>query len=137
MPHVSRHRLSLDQVEQLSQRIVDAAFLTKSREDLRLFFSDLLTTTEKVMLGKRLLIGMMIERGYKYEDIRQRLGVTDMTIAAVSERLKIDGRGLRAVIHRLERQQDIDAVIEKFGRVVTNFVRGMPKMNYIARRKTT
>lgn len=87
------------------------------------------------MLGKRLLIAMMLERGSSYFDIRNKLGVSDPTIASISERLQIDGSGFRTVIKRLQAQEDVDLLIENFGKVVAGFFPRMPKINYIPRQK--
>ena len=121
MPHVSKYKLSRAQVAQLSQRVVDAAFLVRNRHDLQLFFGDLLSITEKIMLGKRLLIALMLERGYSYLEIRRRLGVSDPTIASVSERLRIDGRGFRSALKQIERRESIKIILEKFGRAIESF----------------
>ena len=118
MPHISKYKLSKDQIDQLSQHIINASFLIRDRSDLNLFFGDLLTTTEKIMLGKRLLIAMMIERGRAYMDIRRMLGVSDPTIAIISEQLKKDGRGFRSAIKQLRRKEKIDAILERFGKAL-------------------
>src|SRR3989344_2089095 len=118
MPHISKYKLSKDKIDQLSQHIINASFLIRDRRDLNLFFGDLLTTTEKIMLGKRLLIAMMIERGRAYMDIRRMLGVSDPTIAIISEQLKKDGRGFRSAIKQLRRKEKIDAILERFGKAL-------------------
>ncbi|KKW28435.1 MAG: hypothetical protein UY71_C0022G0016, partial [Parcubacteria group bacterium GW2011_GWB1_52_7] len=56
MPRLSRYKLSSQHIDELGGRIVDAALLVRDREGLTLFFNDLLTFTEKAMLGKRMLI---------------------------------------------------------------------------------
>ncbi|OHA02416.1 MAG: hypothetical protein A3H71_02935 [Candidatus Sungbacteria bacterium RIFCSPLOWO2_02_FULL_48_13b] len=135
MPHISKYKLSREQIDQLSQSIVDFAFFSKNRTDLQLLFNDLLTVTEKIMLGKRIMIAVLIERGDSYFDIRRRLGVTDSTISSISERLKADGRGLRLAMKRFGRQENINALLEKFDRTIKEFVRSMPKIAYIPRKK--
>ncbi len=125
MPHVSKYKLSQSQVDQLSQRIVDAVFLLRNRGDLSLFFNDLLSTTEKIMIGKRFLIAIMLEHGWSYLDIRQRLKVTDMTIASISERLKTSGRGFRSAIKQLKRRENIDKMLEKFLSPLIELTRGI------------
>ncbi|MBI2096976.1 MAG: hypothetical protein HYT40_02365 [Candidatus Sungbacteria bacterium] len=133
MPHVSKYKLSGSQVNQLSQRIVEATFSIKNKKNLQLFFDDLLSTTEKIMLGKRLLIALMIESGHSYFDIRKTAGVTDATIASISERLKSSGRGLRLAIKRLQRQENIEALLQRFGNAITGSIPRLPRIAYLPR----
>ena len=104
MPHVSRFRFPKSEVDRLSQKVVDAALVIRSKKELAEFFDDLLTSTEKVMLGKRLLIVMFLERGYTYREISRALKVGETTIAAVSEKLQQRGDGFRVAVKNLERQ---------------------------------
>ncbi|MBI2054635.1 MAG: hypothetical protein HYT39_00855 [Candidatus Sungbacteria bacterium] len=139
MPHISKYKLSNSQIDELSQRVVDVSFLLRNREDLQSFFHDLLSTTEKVMLGKRLLIAVMLERGLSYLDIRQRLKVSDPTIGSVSERLKVGGRGFRAAIKQLERKEKIDTILRNFAKPLEKLeeaIRRLPKIAYMPRRRS-
>lgn len=135
MSHVSKYRISNDQVDQLSQRLARAIFLLKNQRDLQSFFNDLLSTTEKIMLGKRLLIATMIEQDFSYSDIRRRLKVTDSTIAAISERLKTGGGGLRAAVKKLQSDESIHAALERLFGPVKQAIRHMPKIAYIPHKK--
>ncbi|MBI2054669.1 MAG: hypothetical protein HYT39_01065 [Candidatus Sungbacteria bacterium] len=112
MSHVSRFKLSFSDIEQLGQRIVRASFLLKNKGELQLFFDDLLTSTEKAMLGRRLLIAMFLEKGFSYGEIRRALRVGENTISAISERLRRSGEGFRVALKKLEREEKIDHLLE-------------------------
>jgi uncharacterized protein YerC len=135
MPHVSRYKLSNNQINLLSQRVIEAVLLIKNKRDLEMFFSDLLSSTEKIMLGKRLLIAIMIENAYSYAEIGHTLGVSDSTISSMSERLKIDGRGLRLAIKQLDRREKIKVMMDKFIEPINDLARQMPRIAYIRHTK--
>lgn len=130
MPHISRYKLTENQIEDLSRRMVHAASLAKNHTDLNLFFDDLLTRTEKVMLGKRFLIAFMLERDYSYFDIRRFLKVSDPTIATMSERLKRRGHGFRVVLKKLEQQEKLDSILKLFEDKISSLIPRMPKIAY-------
>lgn len=112
MPKLSKFRLSSKDVEHLSEQIVECALQVRSKEELTLFFNDLLTRTEKAMFGKRILIAVFLENGYSYMEISRWLKVSQATVSSVRSRLDQDGRGLRLVISRLERQKKIEQIID-------------------------
>lgn len=121
MPRLSRYKLSVEQIQALAERIVSASFLIQNRDGMQLFFNDLLTYTEKAMLGKRIIIAMMLEKNYQYMDIKRILKVSNTTIAAVHERLQKDGKGLRLGLRGLERQEKIEKFIERFSSAFKGF----------------
>ncbi len=114
MPRLSRYPLTPKQVDELAAHIVDGVFLIRNKETLNFFFQDLLTRTEKAMLGKRILIALLLEKEYSYKDIRRWLKVSENTIANIRERLEKDGRGFRAVLKALGRREKVEALFERF-----------------------
>lgn len=71
---------------------------------------DLLTPTEVRMFAKRLQIADMLAKGYKYQDIRNYVRVTDQTISAVNNKLQFGEDGLIKILQKLEK---IDQNIQK------------------------
>jgi len=127
MPHQSRYRLTADQIDQLSQRLVAAVSLIRERNHLAQFFNDLLTATEQVMLGKRLLIALFLEKGRSYAEISRVLSVGEQTIAAVSERLERDGRGFRLVLQKLEKEDKFEKLFAEVTKGFADFAKKLPR----------
>jgi TrpR-related protein YerC/YecD len=123
MTRVSRFKLSSEQVDQLSHRLIGAISSLQNKEALFLFFDDLLTRTEKIMLGKRLLIAILLEKGYSYNDISSIVKVSQVTISRMSEQLQRSGKGFRLAIAHLDKKEKV----EKWMEPVLNFVSGMAK----------
>ena len=69
MPHLSRYKLSPDQLAHLSERLVTTVLLLPNRNGLRSFLADLLSPTEQAMIGKRLMIMLLLKKEYSFVDI--------------------------------------------------------------------
>ena len=76
MPKVSKHTLSPEKIKTLAERLAKTVLLLRDEKSLQSFFNDLLTPSEKIMLGKRLLIALFLERGHSYLDISRMLKVS-------------------------------------------------------------
>lgn len=112
MTRVSRFKLSSEQINQLSHKLISAIYSLQNKEAIFLFFDDLFTRTEKIMFGKRLLIAILLEKGYSYENICSVVKVSQATIHSVSNRLQGSGKGFRLAIARLEKKERIEKWIE-------------------------
>lgn len=75
--------------------------LIENRNETTDFFKALLTPTEIRMMAKRVQIAKMLLKGYKYEDIRNFVRVTDSTISSVNNQLQFGNRGYIKTIERL------------------------------------
>lgn len=84
-------------------RFWSAITLIESRGETITFLKDLLTPTEMRMFAKRLQIADMLSKGYKYEDIRNYVRVTDQTISSVNNKLNFGEDGLLKILQKLEK----------------------------------
>lgn len=120
MPQVSRRRLP----KQVEERVYESfykAITLLGKEGARLFYDDILTKTEKVMIPKRLAIAILISKGKSYEEIRNRLNVTQSTIVSVSKTLEYSS-GYKSAIGKLEKNvawnemwQDVERLLYRIG----------------------
>ena len=115
MPKVSKHTLSPEKIKTLAERLAKTVLLLRDEKSLQSFFNDLLTPSEKIMLGKRLLIALFLERGHSYLDISRMLKVSEATIGGVNERLQNGGNGFRIAFKRLGRVEKPEELVECFG----------------------
>ena len=88
MPQVSRHKLSHD----LENRLFELFWRSLSRlgtpQETAEFFTDILTSTEKLMLAKRYTIAVLLTKGYPPKHVHATLNVSYTTIATVAGWLK-------------------------------------------------
>ena len=90
------------QIATLFQRVLTEVH---SREHMTLFLEDLLTPTEKQMLGKRLAIAFLLEKGYDHRTIHKILKVSTTTVFLVNKVLQEKGNGYRTVIQMVRRDE--------------------------------
>ena len=85
----------------------------KSREEVKRFLRDLLTESERLMMGRRIIVAQRLLEDKSYIEIKQELGVGMDTIIRVHRWLEDDVDGYEKVVKKLEkifesRQEKID-----------------------------
>ena len=73
--------------------------------DMAKLINDLLTPTEKIMLGKRLMTAILLEKGYSYTQIGRVLKLTAGTINVVRRELDKGGEGYRIIVKLLREKE--------------------------------
>ena len=75
----------------------------KSREEIKNFLRDLLTESERVMVGRRILIAQMLLEEKPYDEIIRELKVGKDTIMRVHRWLEDDTDGYEKAVKQLEK----------------------------------
>lgn len=101
MPRLSLVPVEAKRMAYFISNLWNTITLIESREEAVLFLKELLTPTEIRMLAKRIQIAKMLQEGYKYEDIRNHVRVTDSTISSVNNQLQYRDGGYIKIIERL------------------------------------
>lgn len=115
MPQVSKYPLSKNTEKRLYQLFWETISNLKDSVKAEVFFNDLLSPTEKIMLSKRLAIAVMLIKDYDYSVIRSTLRVSPGTINSVSIWLKYSGTGYREVIDKLLRKEKFKNFMSSLG----------------------
>ena len=113
-------RRSIEALVNIVSEINDRAFLQK-------FFDDLLTPTEKMMLSKRLMVAVLLQRGYSHGAVCSALKISRATVAVIQRELLRGGGGYRAVFQKFfqeSRGRKIVGAIERFLDAITLPVKG-------------
>ena len=84
-----------------------AAGTVRGRTAMKLFLRDLLTESERIMLGRRILIARLLMQNETYESIGMKLGTSHPTIGRVHRWLRDQLPGYETAIAAME---------EEFGR---------------------
>lgn len=79
-----------------------AASALQGRAAVKLFLRDLLTPSERLMLGRRIIIARLLIAGESYENIQKRLKVGKTTISRVHRWLKDQFPGFEQAIKEME-----------------------------------
>ena len=75
----------------------------KSRDEVKRFLRDLLTESERVMMGRRIIVAQRLLEDKSYIEIKQELGVGMDTIIRVHRWLEDDIDGYEKVVKKLEK----------------------------------
>ena len=76
MSRASRKPVEKDLDQQLQENFTSLISNLNSSTNIEGFFKDFLTKEEKTMLGKRLMLHLMLEKGYKNDQIKAVLGIS-------------------------------------------------------------
>jgi TrpR-related protein YerC/YecD len=97
-------KLSESERTELLREFYDALSCLKNRDEVKMFFRDLLTFDEMIMLIRRIQVALLLRAGYTYRDIEQALDVGGDKVTNVSRSLQRHGEGYRLIIARLRKK---------------------------------
>lgn len=103
---VKIEKLTEKEVIRTLDTLYTAASAVKGREATKLFLRDLLTKSERIMLGRRIIIARMLINGFSHREIISKLGVGQDTIARVQKWLHDQMPGYEKAIAGLEKELD-------------------------------
>lgn len=83
-----------------------AASSVRGRNAMKMFLRDLLTPSERIMLGRRIIIARMLIAAEPYETIEKRLRVSRATIGRVQRWLLDQFPGFETAIKEMEKEFD-------------------------------
>ena len=83
-----------------------AAGTVKGRVAMKMFLRDLLTESERIMLGRRILIARDLIAGRRYSEISADLGVAADTISRVHKWLEDQMPGYETAIQGMKKEMD-------------------------------
>jgi len=87
-----------------------AASSVRGRNDTKMFLRDLLTESERIMLGRRIWIARLLLAGEKHTAIAERLSVALSTIWRVERWLHDQHHGYEHAVKGLEKEMDKRAI---------------------------
>ena len=79
-----------------------AASSIRGRQAMKLFLRDLLTESERIMLGRRILIARLLLTGATYDEVSSRMGTGHGTIRSVDRWLNDQLPGYEEAISAME-----------------------------------
>ena len=94
-----------------------AASVLKGRDAMKQFLRDLLTESERIMLGRRILIARALLEGERYDDIAARMNVGRDTIGRVHRWLADQFPGYENAIQEMRKEMDRREEKRRIGRM--------------------
>ena len=99
----------------------------RNPQDVKAFYYDFFTKTERVMFAKRLAVAMMLHKQFSYEDIVYILHVSTSTINRVSEWLDKGGEGTKKFLEKRMRSEEMEDFWKKVGKTLAYNLRRYSK----------
>lgn len=94
-----------------------------SQSEVKAFFYDFFTKTERIMFAKRLAVALMLHKGFQYDDIRFILHVSTATISRASEWLDHGGEGVKYAMDKLIKEEKAELFWKQVDRALYKFAR--------------
>lgn len=105
MPHVSQNKLPGKIEDEIIKNLNLALTFIRSGEEMISFLGALFSSTEKIMLAKRLAMIILIEDGMSDSQIADLLHLTPITVAKMRLFYEARGQGFRIALKKLEEQK--------------------------------
>lgn len=102
MPHLSRFKLSKKAEEELIKNLELILTKLSKEEEMKEFLLSLLTSTERLMLAKRLAMALLIKEGVPESHIADTLHVTRDTVSRMQLFLEVRGKGYESAFKKLK-----------------------------------
>ena len=90
MPHVSKKQLTNKTKNLIWERLVYLLQTTKQEKEMSICLDGLLTKTEKVMIGKRLMASLLIQSGWGVKSITDFLNVSSSTVYRLEQKIALE-----------------------------------------------
>lgn len=99
----SKHLSDKDRMETLDT-LYTAASTVRGRDAMKLFLRDLLTESERIMLGRRIIVARRLLAGDGYDDIEASLRVGRDTISRIQRWLSDQLPGYEQAVRDMEKE---------------------------------
>lgn len=99
-----REDLTEEEIIVTLDTLYTAASAVKGRDAVKLFLRDLLTSSERIMLGRRIIIARLLISGETYNSIQERMNVGHATIGRVQRWLDDQFPGFEQAVAEMEKE---------------------------------
>ena len=93
-----------------TRRLLHALTTLKTEEEFRAFLEDVCTIKEIVDMAQRFDTALLLDNGYNYQQIGEKVGISTATISRVSRCLNYGSGGYRTVIDRVRGDVNVDEI---------------------------
>ena len=101
MAKLNVYELPVEEKIKLLSDFYNAMICVKTKDEVKLFFKDLLSFEELVMLARRIQVAALLKAGVTHDEIQKTLKVSKDKIMSVQKAMIRGGKGYELVIKRL------------------------------------
>ena len=119
MAQVSKYPVRKDVYNEIFEVFLETIANLDTKKKVAVFFEEFLTPTERIMLAKRLAIGLFISKGYNYQEISDLLRVSTSTIADYAIVYKYKN-GYKEVVNQILKSKQIERFLLSLGEKIAS-----------------
>jgi uncharacterized protein YerC len=119
MSRLSRKKVHIDVQKELEEQLASIIASLYDQKEIGIFLNEFFTQEEKIMLGKRLVLYMLLAKGIYSEDIHATLGVTYDTIRLYKLQLATKPEPFRKSINKLVQKKKTKELWKKIDKILT------------------
>jgi len=101
MPRASKFRIQTEKLQEITEHFSFLISSLSNSAEIENFLNNFLTSEEKPMLTKRLVLFMMIKRGYPPHVIQDALHISYETVRVYTDKLPLKNESFQKTIERL------------------------------------
>ncbi|MBI2443250.1 MAG: hypothetical protein HYV40_05085 [Candidatus Levybacteria bacterium] len=131
MPRVSRIPVDQKLAKDIEENFLFLVSTLHRPEVIQQFFSDFLTNEEKTMLSKRLMLHLMLEKGYKQSEIQSAVRMSRESIRVHESKWSRGSRTYKLILRKLvdhARDKEFWVKVEKALKPLELFVKARHDM---------
>lgn len=117
MPRASRKPINGKLDQELRENFSTLISSLKTSQEIQQFFNDFITHEEQVMLSKRLMLHLMLAKGYSGSQIQAVLGINKDTIRVHKLLWEHGGAVYREIIGKISKKQEAKLFWEKLEKI--------------------
>lgn len=130
MTQVSKYKLRIDVEKRIYELLSNSLAKIKDRDEVNNFLDDFFSPTEKTVFAKRLAIAVLLSKGNDYQEIRQILRVTPVTISKMSLRMKYGNGTVKKIANKIAISDDNKALLQELESFFDVPTKGLPISEY-------
>lgn len=130
MPQVSKLPLNRDVQKEIKEALWWILAQLKTQDEIGRFLEDLLTSTEKTMLTKRLAVALLLARGADYKMVMEILKISKGTVWAMKKFLEKSGDGYKMVIKKLIKKEEMEKFWDNIDKIAKKLLGPQTKKDW-------
>lgn len=118
MPRTSKFRLDQIELEKLSSHLLYLISSIKNEKEADKFLENFLTKEEKIMLAKRLVLFILIKKGYGPSVVQSTLHVSYETVRTYKNYLSSKDKSFHNILNKLIMRQETLDLFKKIDKLL-------------------
>ena len=118
MPRTSKFNLDQKELEKINSHLLYLISSIKNEVEAEKFLEDFLTKEEKIMLAKRLVLFILIKKGYGPSVIQSALHVSYETVRTYQNNLSSKDETFKKILDKLIDRQETLELFEKIDKLL-------------------